>query len=314
MKKLILAAISLVALGTVACKNKIDDTPFVNQNVAVILRSPTDTIGLQIANGIIRASMQYSIFPDLFYADSLTDYQGQIEIISTLDPTQYIGFIIIPATDNTAMRSLVADLNQVTPVVLAHNELSGDLPVLSFVGTDNIAAGEALAIEINKTLMSPDTICIIQTSEESNVAARLFGLSQRTEQLGHPTFTVNLKGLSEVDYLTEGILKLYPEVKAIVTGDAESSVIVAATLQDLDRGDVKVFTFDIPHSVVAEIEKGNITGTVASNTYQVGYNSIMAIIDYSLDITPARTQYQSIMYIDKDNIASKDAEIYINKI
>lgn len=314
MKKLILTVIALVALGAVACQNKNQDAPFENQNVAVILRSATDTIGLQIANGIIGASMQYSVFPDLFYADSMDDYQGQIEIIESLDPTQYIGYIIIPAADNSQMRSIVTQLSQVAPVVVAQTALSGDLPVLSFVGTDNLAAGESLAVQANKTLSAGDTLFVIQTSETDNIKARLLGFGSRIEAMGHPSYWINVKGISQVDYLTEGLLESNPGTKAIITSDAESSVIVAAKLQQLDRGDVMVFTFDIPSSVATQIENGNIEGTMASDTYHIGYNAIKAIVDNSVNITPARTQYQPTMYIDQNNIESAEASVYINKI
>lgn len=315
MKKLILAAIIAASLTAVGCNKKVPQLPDIDQSIAVILRSPTDTTGLQIAQGILGAAMKYNVTPIIFTADSLTDFAGQINIINNLNLDNYIGVIIIAAADNGEMIQAIGGLSQQIPVVLAHTNLSGDLPVISFVGTDNIAAGEELAVAANQVLGAKDTVSVIEVGSSAIISSRMFGFSQRIENLGHATVINKYESTTDLDYYLELLIEeSHPEITAIVTTDAASAIIVAATLRKIGRTEIKLFTFDVRQSIVGAINDGSITGSLASDTYSTGYSATLAIINTFMGISASRTQYQPIMYIDKSNISTAAAAIYLNNL
>lgn len=314
MKKIILTAIAALSLTAVSCKNEVPPPALLNQNVAVILRSPTDTIGLQIAKGIIAASMQYGIVAEIFTADSLTDYATQIDLLENLNVDELFGVIIVPAS-TTKLDATIAKVGQFVPIVVAQIPISPTTSILTFVGTDNIKAGITMAASVNSLLAPTDTVNIIEIESSPLTSARIFGFSERISELGHEILVNVYPNYDDLQYYIELLVeKSESQIKVIVTGDPESAMIVAATLKSIDRTDIKVFTFEIPQSIANGIKTGTITGTMAPNTYQIGYNSIISIINAFEFQTPEHTQYLPSMYISSGNILSPEAQIYVNSI
>ncbi|MCX7772028.1 MAG: substrate-binding domain-containing protein, partial [Clostridia bacterium] len=119
------------------------------------------------------------------------------------------------------------------------------------------------------------------SKHSSNI--RLQGLMEAIEKYPEMSvehiYTLNTQ-MFEVEKLTNTILTDNPDINMIICSDSESTPGVAQVIVDSDRvGQIKIIGSGTMPLTMRYIEGGVIYGTIAADSYAIGYNTVMQLSD-----------------------------------
>jgi ribose transport system substrate-binding protein len=122
----------------------------------------------------------------------------------------------------------------------------------------------------------------VQDSKQYNnikLQGLLEAISQYPEMNVSQIYTLD-KGMFEVDKLTTSILTEHPEIDMIVCSDSENTPGVAQVVIDLGKvGDIKIIGYGSMSQTMKYINDGVIYGTITADSYAIGYNTVLQLIE-----------------------------------
>lgn len=206
------------------------------------------------------------------------DIEGQIKMVQeAID--QNADAIVLAASDYLKLVDVVEKAASVNiPVIIIDSELKSDM-VKSFIGTDNVIAGNKLGEALVQKVGEKCSIGIMNFVKGAGSAVqREQGL---LETLGkHKDIKILDKEYcssseSLAQQLTEKIIKENPDIDAMVCLNANATVGTSAAIEKLGlTGKVKVIGFDSIPEEVSYMEKGTIQALVIQKPFNMGYQGV----------------------------------------
>ncbi|NIK70746.1 MULTISPECIES: substrate-binding domain-containing protein [unclassified Paenibacillus] len=217
--------------------------------------------------------------------------------------------IVMAATDYNrlvpiAQRIVKAGIKLIT----VDSRINSD-DALSFIATDNMAAGEKAGEEMAKLLPGADSSKIAIMSYVYGTSSQLErekGVRQWLE--GHSNVevasTLFSEGRLEKAYeLTKQLLSEDPGIKGIVGLNEPSTVGAGRAIRDLGlSGKIKLVGFDSSVDEVQLIEGGVLQATVVQKPYNMGYLSVKTAIEAVRGKKVPRLIDTESVVINKDNM------------
>lgn len=256
-------------------------------NVDVILKTTSSEYwGYVVAGANAYADEHDNVNVEVKGATSETAYDEQLAMIETdLNSNAYDGYVIAPLQSDM-VANLIA--GQTKPIVAVDTNI--DAPeVLSFIGTGNEAAGAlggAAAVEAAKaagwTEIKAIEICGVQgdSTNEARKAGYMKGINDAGgEFLEAETQYANAVADQAVNCM-EAIMQNHPEGIAIICANNDDMAMAAArAAADNPAYENTIFLgFDGIQSACTAILNGQLTMSVAQQGYEMGYQSVDAIV------------------------------------
>jgi len=302
MKKRLLALLlaGAMCVGLTACGGSNDapattDTPADTStdasgdavSVDVILKTTSSEYwGYVVAGAKAYAAENPNVTVDVKGATSETAYDEQLNMIETdLASDKYDGFVIAPLQADMVVNKIKG---QTKPIVAVDTNI--DAPeVLSFVGTGNESAGALggkAAAEAAKAAGWTEIMAIeiAGVQGDSTNEARMAGYKKGVEEAGG-TFLSD-----EVQYADAVADKAVTSMEAIMQNHPEGIAIICANNDDMAMAAARAakgneaykntifLGFDGIQSACTAILEGNLTMSVAQQGYEMGYQSVDAIV------------------------------------
>jgi len=293
-------ALFTICTLTVSCSKDDDNKGIV---VAVLKDNVNTQYWQQVAKGITDGAQQNDVISVITYAPTDDGADSQINTLRSLKNkygNQLEGIILAPFTQAVEVEAIGFDV----PVVIVDTPLSDNSPLEdiyhSFLATDNVAAGVAMARHISA---NSSNILVVRLQSSSAIAKRVQGfLSEKANA------TVLLVGDSDCSAEIKTVLQSNPSIKTVFAGNGSTAAFAIKATKDLTG--IQVYAFDATATVLEAIRNNQIVGTMAQDTYGMGYNAVEAI--YNPYVT--KNQYLDVFLINKDNIDTDEAKHYINAI
>lgn len=294
--KLCLSALLILIISfSTACSD--DDSGCI---VAILRDNVNTDYWIQISQGIKAAAQSEDIDYEIIYTTSNEDYATQISAIEQLS-SKYGNRLkgVILASVNAEVEAAAAKLT--VPIVIVDTQLSSNSPLndiyhCSF-STDNYSAGAELAYKIET---AASNILIVKMENSNSINKRVTGfLSEKGEA-----------SVIEVpdDDCSETIKENLNGIKTIFAANGSTATFAIKAVAD--RSDITIYAFDSNETILSAIRNGSIVGTMAQDTYNMGFDAVKSIFNSFVD----RDCYLSTYYIDAKNIDEEEAIKYINKI
>jgi ribose transport system substrate-binding protein len=175
--------------------------------------------------------------------------------------------------------------------------VDADLPNskrLAFVGTGNTNAGRTGAAYLANVLGEKGKVAILTKPGQSNLEERVAGYREVLAK--YPGIEIVQVGDTQSDSgvaasVTAALLQRYPDLVGIACVEAAGGSGAAAAVKEAGKtGQVKIISMDRDNEVVAAIEEGTITASVAQQTAlmpyyatQILYNLVNSKVDISTD-------------------------------
>lgn len=190
--------------------------------------------------------------------------------VSPLEPVSFIDVI------NSTMADGIP--------VLCFDSDSAESNRLMYIGTSNYAAGQAGAEELARQLGGKGQVVIMTMVGQLNHMDRTQGAIDY--------LTANYPDIEIVNTLAAGstsaeaaatfaaAMQAYPDIKGVFSTVATGTLGVSQTKKELGYDDIVNIGFDTDPSVMALMEDGSCTGTIAQNQYIMGYTMLVQMYCY----------------------------------
>lgn len=224
--------------------------------------------------------------------DAASDINKQIAAIENYI-TADVDAIIVNATNTDALGAVVQKASDAgIPVFSVNRKLGDDVPVVTFVGCDDVTAGyelAALATELLGGLDKPGSVAVIQGGMGTSSQVDRWEGTQKYIEENSPAWelvaeqTDDWDGSKAID-VTQNFLQRFPagDLDVIISQDPFGAVSAAEVIKDNGRNEMagKVCTVDMPQEVYSMIESGDIYGAVLQDPAEQGILVIQAVVRY----------------------------------
>lgn len=254
-----------------------------NETVYVVLKtSSSDMEFWQIVRaGMQVAATEYDVRPTVVGPELERDVDGQIEILDKVIRRHPAGILLAASDYNRlvplAERAAAAGIT----VVTLDSALNSRVPV-SFVATDNVAAGRKAGTEIDRIVSKGRDIAIISHVRGTATAIdREKGVRDALQSAGRPqplgTFFVE-NDLDRAYRVVSGLVAKYPNLGGIVGLNENSTVGAGRALRDSGAtGRVKLVGFDNSKEEIEFLESGVLQALVVQKPFNMGYLGIRTL-------------------------------------
>jgi ribose transport system substrate-binding protein len=279
--------------------------------IAVIPKGTTHEFWKSVHAGAVKASKELDV--DIVWKGPLKedDLKAQIDVVNTFIAQGVSGIVVAPLNDSALKAPVKEAVQKKIPVVVFDSDLQGNEHV-SFVATDNQAAGKIAGEAMAKALEGKGSLIVLRYQEGS--------ASTQNREKG---FLEAVKGKSELKLLSdnqyggattesafqksESLLIAHKAQTGAVTGvftPNESTTF--GMLQALKKSGVnkkvKLIGFDSSDKLVAALKDGDIDGLVVQDPFNMGYLAVKTMTEHLRGKKVEKRIDTGARLVDKENL------------
>jgi ribose transport system substrate-binding protein len=253
--------------------------------IAVVPKGTTHEFWKSVHAGAVKASRELDV--DIVWKGPLKedDLKAQVDVVSSFIAQGVQGIVLAPLNDTALKAPVHAAAVAKIPTVVIDSDLAGDEHV-SFVATDNQAAGRLAGEHMAKVLSDKGQLVVLRYQEGSaSTANREKGFLDAVKGRGKPELVV----VSENQYggattetafqKSESLLLAQKAQDGKIAGVfAPNESTTFGMLQALRKSGVakkvRFVGFDASDKLVSALREGDIDALVVQNPFNMGYVSV----------------------------------------
>jgi ribose transport system substrate-binding protein len=257
--------------------------------IAVIPKGTTHEFWKSVHAGAIKAARELDV--DIVWKGPLKedDLKSQIDLVQSFAAQKVSGIALAPLNDKALIASVNAASEAGSPVVIFDSALAGG-KIVSFVATDNYAAGRLAATRLSTILPAGGKVAVLRYLEGSaSTAERERGFLEGVERL--PLFQVVSKNqyagpTTESAFAAAESLLLAQKaasggLDAVFAPNESSTFGMLLALEKAKlAGKVRFIGFDVSDKLEKGIDSGAIDALVLQNPFKMGELAVRAVVDH----------------------------------
>lgn len=251
----------------------------------MIGQSTDEAFSAQIHKGALQAASDYGAAVEFNDVHS-SDIYSSNEIFDMAMASRVDG-IAVQITDSKFDLSNFENAKQSGIPAVTFETDSVAIKNITTIGTNRFQAGyEAGKMAVDCMKGNANIAVILNgfyNSSESAATNLKYGMSDAFKNYPNMKFVVTQVtegGVFDADKVTKDILNNHPEVNLIVATNELDTLGIAKVLVDNNRvGNPNVVGYGALPDTMRYIKSGVIYGTVVSDPYKIGYDSIKALVD-----------------------------------
>jgi len=222
-----------------------------------------------------------------------TEFSRQVQIVESMINGRVDAIVLAP-TDRVALVGVVERAAREKIPVTIFDSAIDTQNYVSFVATNNYAAGRMAAGRVGKILGGRGRVAMLMNMPGSastqerekgfeeglaqefpgvRIVARQFGMSDRAKSLA----------------VAEDILTAHPGLAAVFASNEPGSVGVAQAVKARGLTDrVKLVGFDSSPTLVEDLKAGAIDALVVQDPFRIGYTAVKTAVDKLRGLAPVR--------------------------
>ena len=228
--------------------------------------------------------------------------------------------ILLAALDTEALIPVVEKAkSKGIPVVMFDSNVNSDIP-LSFVATDNKAAGGVAAEMLGKQLGGKGVVGIVAHNAGTSTAQqRRDGFIEKMKEM-YPDIKLLEPVYSDGDHQramdkATDMMQSNPNLAAIYATNEGSAIGVATAVDAKGKGGkVKVVGFDSSEAEIAFLKSGVVQGFVVQNPFNMGYLGVKALYDVLEGKTIDNRIDTGATYVTLENLESEKVQKLLNPL
>lgn len=228
--------------------------------------------------------------------------------------------ILLAALDTEALIPVVEKAkSKGIPVVMFDSNVNSDIP-LSFVATDNKAAGGVAAEMLGKQLGGKGVVGIVAHNAGTSTAQqRRDGFIEKMKEM-YPDVKLLEPVYSDGDHQramdkATDMMQSNPNLAAIYATNEGSAIGVATAVDAKGKGGkVKVVGFDSSEAEIAFLKSGVVQGFVVQNPFNMGYLGVKALYDVLEGKTIDNRIDTGATYVTLENLESEKVQKLLNPL
>lgn len=236
-----------------------------------------------------------------------TEYDRQVQIVDSMIARRVDG-IALAATDRVALvgpldRAMKAGI----PVTIFDSGLDST-NYITFVATNNVAAGEMGARELARLLGGEGKVAVVLHAPGSRSTMEREEGFDRVISREFPKIKVVARqyGMSDrakARAAAENILTANPDLDGIFASTEPSASGISLALKGRGLGGkVKFVGFDSSDSMLGDLRDGTLHATVVQDPFRIGYEAVKTIVDKLNGKTPPKQMDLNARVLVKEDL------------
>jgi ribose transport system substrate-binding protein len=257
--------------------------------IAVIPKGTTHEFWKSVHAGAVKAAREADV--DIVWKGPLKedDLKAQVDVVNTFVAQGVSGIVLAPLNDSALRAPVKAAKAAKIPTVIFDSDLQGDDHV-SFVATDNEAAGKIAGTEMAKLLGGKGNVVVLRYQEGSaSTHNRETGFLEAVK--AKPDVKVvsdNVYGGATTETAMKNAENLLLAQKAaagdvagvFTPNDSTTFGMLLAVRKSGLAKKMKFVGFDASDKLVAALKEGDIDGLVVQNPFNMGYLAVKTMADH----------------------------------
>jgi ribose transport system substrate-binding protein len=279
--------------------------------IAVIPKGTTHEFWKAVHAGAVKASREVKV--DIVWKGPLKedDLKSQVDLVQSFTAQGVSGIVLAPLNDTALAAPVKAAGDARIPVVIFDSDLK-DKSYVSFVATDNHAAGALAGERMGKLLGGKGNVLVLRYMEGSASTtnreegflegiAKFPGIKVVSDNRYGGATTESAHAASENLLLAQNAGK--GSINGIFTPNESTTFGMLLALQKADlAGKVRFIGFDSSEKLVAGVSSGQIDALVLQDPLKMGYLAVKAIAAH-LQKQPVEARIDTgATLVDKDNL------------
>jgi len=258
----------------------------------------------KIEKGAKDAAKEFQVEVE-YVAPLRTSVEEQMKLLEKAIASKVDGIIVQSLDEETFTPIINKAMSKNIPIITIDTDAKGSKR-LSYVGTDNFAAGQLLGKTVVDMTSGEHKIGVIIGSESSdNQQERLDGFLSVIQQ--DPRFEVVNVEVSNISRIQASIqaeimLRKFPDISIMVGTSALDAIGMTVAVKNLQRSDVQIFGFDDVEETITAIKKGEISATIIQRPYEMGYVAVQLMVKHLKGQPIPNVYFTSSKKIDASNV------------
>lgn len=303
----LIAAAALVAAG---CSSGSDSSSSSSTKVAAIIKGLDNPFFQSMQLGIDEKAKADDVSATVQAATSITDTTGQADKLSALAGQDYSCYIVNPISGTNLVQG-IAQLAAASKTIVnidspidAKAAAAADAKPATYIGTDNVQAGETAGTYMTKLLPSGGDLAVIGgISGDATSNARVEGFTKGLASNLHVVQTV-AADWDRQTALTQAtnVLRAHPSVAGFFVANDDMALGVARAVADAGKtGDIKIISVDGIKDALEAVKAGDISAVVAQYPYAIGSMGVEACQAAAAGKTLPADVKAPVALVTKDN-------------
>jgi ribose transport system substrate-binding protein len=291
-------------------------------NIAVIPKGTTHSFWNTIHAGALKAERELQgqgLDVHIVWKGPLRedDREQQIQVVEGFT-SQGISAIVLAPLDAKALVRPVEEAQRAGIPVIVFDSALESKAIASFVATDNLKGGRLAGEHMAKILNGKGKVLMLRYQEGSaSTEAREQGFLEAlkafpgitlisSEQHAGPT-------RDTAKAVSESLLNRYQDLQGIFCVNESSAAGMLLALQDLKRAGKVVFLgFDAHQVFVDAINKGEMSGFVLQNPFEMGYLAVKTAVQHLEGQKVPAVIDTGVQVVTPENIKSPEMQAHLN--
>lgn len=257
--------------------------------IAVIPKGTTHEFWKSVHAGAVKAAKELDV--DIVWKGPLKedDLKNQVDVVNTFVAQGVSGIVLAPLNDAALRGPVKAAKNANIPTVIFDSDLQGDDHV-SFVATDNVAAGKLAGEHIAKLTENKGNVIMLRYQEASaSTQNREKGFLEAVKA------KPDVKVVSDNQYggattesafqKSESLLLAQKAPSGAIQGvftpnESTTFGMLLALKKTATAKKVKFVGFDASEKLIAALKEGDVDGLVVQNPFNMGYLAVKTMTEH----------------------------------
>ncbi|MFG3382472.1 substrate-binding domain-containing protein [Streptomyces sp. NPDC047999] len=279
--------------------------------IAIVTRNFTNPYWAALRDGAIAEGKKQGVKVEVQAGASETDSTGENAKISTLAGQDYNCFGVVPVNATNVITPLVPVAQKKIPILNLDTQIDAKaseqagVSYASFIGSDNLSAGELAGEALLKLMGGKGEVAILQgIAGEQNGINRQKGFSEKVAG------RLDIVATQPADYdqakaqtVTEAILKAHPKITGIFAANDTMGLGAAQAVRNAGlTGKVSIISVDGITAALKAVKAGTLSGTISQYPYAEGQLAVQACIDLVAEKKVPTRIVAPIALIDSSNV------------
>lgn len=310
--KVALVVAGSAVFGLLGCKEPAGSAPIPGRlRLAVIPKGTTHEFWKSVHAGAVKAARELDV--DIIWKGPLKedDLKSQIDLVQSFTAQRVSGILLAPLNDKALVSSVNDAVNAKVPVLIFDSALSGGSQV-SFVATDNRAAGRLAGERMAQLLGGKGKLIVLRYQEGSaSTRDREEGFLEAVKkQPGLELVSDNRYGgaTTESAYSAAESLLLAHDaagggVNGLFTPNESTTFGALLALEKAGlAGKLRFVGFDASDKLVQALRNGHISALVLQNPFNMGYLSVKAMTAHLRGASVESRLDTGAQLVDRENL------------
>ena len=258
-----------------------DGTPAAgNQTIGVVLKTLNSPYWQRVSNGAEEGGTEAGATVTLAGATQESNIQEQVDKVRAAIVQEVDALVVAPTAADQLQPVLQEAVDAGIPVLLVDTNIDGWDGALTFIGTDNKAAGAEAGKYILSKTDTGKVAFIAGVPGNPSTDDRIAGAKEEIEGSGIEVVAeLNANSdRAEARAVMADILQANPDVTIVFAANDDMALgaIEAIKGAGLDPGDFIVIGVDGNKDAVESIQAGELTASVAQNPFNMGKQSVLS--------------------------------------